>query len=270
MIDTSTLQTAREAAEATARLAGALLREIVDRPRTVSIKGTPIDIVTEADLASEALCREELIKRFPAGFLGEESGGAAPSGDDLLWVVDPLDGTVNYAHRFPFYVVSIALCVGRRPVVGAVYDPARDELFSCALGLGAHRNGQPIRVTEESSLERSLLATGFPYDRHLSQDDNLDLHGAFTKTTQGIRRAGAAALDLAYVAAGRLDGYWESKLKPWDLAAGFLLVEEAGGRVTNYQNQPTDPFVGEAIAAGAALHAKMQAVIAGVIARRAW
>jgi myo-inositol-1(or 4)-monophosphatase len=262
------LSKARAAAEETARAAGALLRELFNRPRTVSIKGTPIDIVTEADTASEALCREQLQARFPAAFLGEEGGGAEPSPDTLLWVVDPLDGTVNYAHHFPFYVVSIALCVGRVPVVGVVYDPSRDELFSCAQGQGAHCNGVPIRVTDENNLERSLVATGFPYDRHVSADNNLDLHGAFTKTTQGVRRAGAAALDLAYVAAGRLDGYWENKLKPWDLAAGFLLVQEAGGRVTNYQGGPTDPFVGESIAAGPALHAEMLRVIRSVIDAR--
>jgi myo-inositol-1(or 4)-monophosphatase len=263
------LDRALAAAAETAREAGALLKSKLEAPRKISAKTTEIDIVTEADLESEALCREALTGRYPAGFLGEESGGEAPSGDDLLWVVDPLDGTVNYAHRFPFFVVSIALCQGKRPLVGAIFDPMRDELFTAAAGRGAALNGRALKVSTLGALPASLLATGFPYDRHLSPDNNLDLHAAFTLRAQGIRRAGAAALDLAYVAAGRFDGYWEKKLKAWDLAAGFLLVEEAGGRVTDYGGRPTDPFVGEAVASNGALHPELLAVISETLSRRA-
>jgi myo-inositol-1(or 4)-monophosphatase len=161
-------------------------------------------------------------------------------------------------------VVSIALCIGREPVVGVIYDPMRDELFSAIKHRGAFLNQRPISVSSIDSLERSLLATGFPYDRQTSEDDNLAHHKAFTKVTQGIRRAGAAALDLCYVAAGRLDGYWEKKLKPWDLAAGMLIVREAGGLVTDYKNQPNDPFTLEAIASNGRLHPEMVRVIASV------
>jgi myo-inositol-1(or 4)-monophosphatase len=257
------LEKALIAARETALLAGTLLRERLASHRTLSTKDTAIDIVTEVDLESEALCQRELLQRFPANFLGEESGGAAPETDALLWVVDPLDGTVNYAHRFPFFCVSIALCQGRTPLVGAIYEPMRNELVSAARGLGAFCNDERLRVTREDTLERALLATGFPYDRHTSADNNLDLHARFTKLCQGIRRAGAAALDLCYVAAGRFDGYWEKKLKPWDLAAGELIVEEAGGIVTDLSGKPTDPFSLECLASNGPLHPAMLAVIRG-------
>ena len=255
---------ALQAAIQTARAAGAILRERFEEPRQITVKGTAIDIVTEVDLASEEVCRSMLSRLYPASFLGEEGGGAAPQDDEPLWVVDPLDGTVNYAHQFPFFVVSIALCIGREPVVGVIYDPMRDELFSAVKHRGAFLNQRPISVSSIDSLERALLATGFPYDRQTSDDDNLAHHRAFTKLTQGIRRAGAAALDLCYVAAGRLDGYWEKKLKPWDLAAGMLIVREAGGVVTDYQNQANDPFTLEAIASNKLLHPEMARVIASI------
>ncbi len=255
---------ALSAALETARAAGAILRENYEKPRQITVKGTAIDIVTEVDLASEEVCKNTLARLYPASFLGEEGGGAAPKENEPLWVVDPLDGTVNYAHKFPFFVVSIALCIGREPVVGVVYDPMRDEIFSCIKGQGAFLNQRPMSVSSVDSLEKSLLATGFPYDRQTSDDDNLAHHKAFTKLTQGIRRAGAAALDLCYVAAGRLDGYWEKKLKPWDLAAGMLLVREAGGVVTDYKNQPNDPFTLEAVASNGILHNDMAKVIASV------
>jgi myo-inositol-1(or 4)-monophosphatase len=252
------------AAQKAARAAGAILRERFDSPRQITAKETAIDIVTEVDLASEEVCRKILGESYPADFLGEEGGGSAPQDETPLWVVDPLDGTVNYAHQFPFFVVSIALCIGREPVVGVVYDPMRDEMFQAVKNRGAFLNERPIAVSSIDTLQASLLATGFPYDRQISDDDNLAHHRAFTKLTQGIRRAGAAALDLCYVAAGRLDGYWEKKLKPWDLAAGILLVREAGGVVTDYKNQPSDPFTLEAVASNQLLHASMIEVIGSV------
>lgn len=255
------LDAALDAAKETARAAGALLRERFTKPHTVSSKSTRIDLVTEADLASESLIRESLSRLFPAPILGEEAGGARPEEDTPLWVVDPLDGTVNYAHRFPVFAVSIALCAGKQPVAGVIYDPLREELFSAAKGKGAFLNEAPIKVTNVQNLREALLATGFPYDRHTSEDDNTALHRAFLKVAQGIRRAGSAALDLAYIAAGRLDGYWEKKLSPWDLAAGELLVTEAGGTITDLSGAHTDPFSGEVVASGGPLHPEMLRII---------
>lgn len=199
-------------------------------------KSGPTDLVTQADRESEEAIKDLLLSRFPDhGFLGEEGG--EDGGGKVRWVVDPLDGTVNYAHGFPFYGVSIALEVEGQIELGVVLDTARGELFTAIRGGGAQLNGRPIRVTKRKKTLGSLVATGFPYD--VARDpENLIYFERAMKNGLMVRRPGAAALDLAYVAAGRLDGFWEVKLNPWDVAAGWLLVEEAGGRVTDLDGHP--------------------------------
>ena len=227
------LQVAVEAA----RAAGRILKERADSIGEVEYKGE-IDPVTEVDL----LCEQEVIttikKRFPDhAFLAEESGDT--EGDaDHLWIIDPLDGTVNYSHGYPAYCVSIGYQSKGEMRAGVVYNPCLDELFVAEKGQGATLNGQPIAVSNTTDLKRSLLATGFPYDINESSDNNLDHFQKFITSCQAIRRPGSAALDLCYTAMGRFEGFWEMKLHPWDYAAGWLLIEEAGGKVTRFDGSP--------------------------------
>ena len=222
--------------ELLARQAGDILRTGYGRQHQIDRKGL-IDLVTEVDRQSEAFLLGELRQRFPGyRILAEESGSQA--GDNCcIWYIDPLDGTVNYAHAVPFFSVSLALQVDGALRLGVVYDPLRDECFSAEQGQGARLNGQPIHVSDSQDLLHSLLVTGFPYDIRENPNNNLDNYARFSLLTQGVRRLGSAALDLAYVACGRLDGYWELRLNPWDVAAGGLIAREAGATVTNYQGE---------------------------------
>ena len=247
-------------AEAAARAAGAVLLSWLGQVREVRFKGT-VDPVTEADRASETLLREQLLAAFPAdAILGEEQGGEVPP-SGRLWVIDPLDGTVNFVHTYPVFCVSVALCVDLQPVVGVIYDPTRDECFRAVRDAGADLNGVPLQVSQIDALLGAVLATGFPYDLE-SRMQSLPLIAAFLNATQGIRRGGAAALDLAYSACGRLDGYWEREVQPWDLAAGVLLVQEAGGTVSDYTGEALSLFGQEVVVSNGALHAAMLDVIA--------
>ena len=215
-----------------ARQAGTVLADKLTKQNRVYYKGS-IDLVTEADKMSEELILAQISRRYPEhGILSEES--AAKNERALTrWIIDPLDGTTNYAHGFPFFCVSIALEKEGAVVLGVIYDPTRDDLFTATLAGGAYLNGKKLQVSSESDLSRSLLATGFPYDIRVSADNNLDFFNSMAVRAQAIRRAGAAALDLAYLAAGRFDGFWELKLKPWDTAAGCLMVEESGGVISD-------------------------------------
>lgn len=214
-----------------ARGAGAILRNGYNTEHTVHYKGT-IDPVTEADHASEAFLLGEIKSAFPGGhILAEESGSIQGSNEDI-WYIDPLDGTVNYAHHIPIFCVSIAFAANGRLTLAAIYDPMRDELFTAEYGKGAFLNGKPIHVSNTTELQRSLLVTGFPYDTWNTELDNFKYFERLAKKTQGVRRLGSAALDACYVAAGRFDGFWEYKLKPWDVAAGGLIACEAGAIVT--------------------------------------
>ena len=215
-----------------AHAAGDLLREAYQQPRQIDYKGA-VNLVTQADRAAEAAIVMKLQEEFPGyAILAEESGKVA--GSNLVWVVDPLDGTNNFAHGFPVFCVSIALLDREEPIVGVTYDPLRDECFSAIRGGGAFLNRKEMHVSGVPDLHHGLLATGFPYDRLTAADNNSKAFAMFLRHAQGIRRAGSAALDLAYVACGRLDGFWEMRLHPWDVAAGVLLVREAGGMVTSY------------------------------------
>ena len=215
-----------------ARKAGSLLKEKFSQAHIIDYKGD-INIVTEADKMSEGLIMEAISRQFPDhGILSEESPAVTGAGK-IRWIVDPLDGTTNYAHCYPVFCVSIALEIEDKIVLGVIYDPMRDDMFVAARGEGAFLNEKKIAVSSVKDLSRSLLATGFPYDIRESKENNLDYFNAMAVKVQAIRRAGAAALDLAYLAAGRFDGFWELKLKPWDTAAASLIVEEAGGVISD-------------------------------------
>jgi myo-inositol-1(or 4)-monophosphatase len=245
--------------ERLARQAGQILSAGYEKDHQVDFKGT-IDLVTEIDHASEEFLIKEITQTFPGhSFLAEESG-ASEGQTEHLWIIDPLDGTVNYAHGVPMFCVSIAYSYRGRVTLGAVYDPLRDELFTAERGKGAWLNGRPLKVSNASELLKSLLVTGFAYDVWHAERDNLDNFVKFSKITQGVRRLGSAALDLCYVASGRFDGYWELSIKPWDVAAAGLVAKEAGASVTNTYGDPAYLRPPQSVlAANPVLHGKILA-----------
>lgn len=247
-----------------ARKAGQLqLRYLRDSFR-VDYKGE-INLVTEVD----RLCEEEIIKTIKAyypdhGILTEEGLPHCPFlGVDtsFLWIIDPLDGTTNYAHGYPVFSVSIALQVQGELALGVVFDPTRDELFWSLKGEGSFLNGERLKVSSTAKLSQSLLATGFPYDLKKDPVNNLDHFNRMIMVAQAIRRGGSAALDLCYVAAARLDGFWELKLSPWDIAAGILIVREAQGKVTDFDGRPIDPYSREVVASNGLIHDEMLGIL---------
>ena len=213
------------------RQAGKLLRDGYGKRHEIDHKGR-IDLVTEMDRLTEDYLLGEIRGRYPDHAIVTEESGHLSGTDGLCWYLDPLDGTTNYAHAVPLFSVSVAFAVDGRMQLGAIYDPMRDECFSAERGAGAWLNGEPIHVSETSEMVHSLLVTGFPYDSWQSGRSNIENFAHFTRLSQGVRRLGSAALDLCYVACGRFEGYWEQTLKPWDLAAGSLIVTEAGGLVS--------------------------------------
>jgi myo-inositol-1(or 4)-monophosphatase len=220
-----------------------------------------IDIVTDADRASEELIVNAIRREFPGHDILTEETRMAETGSRWLWVVDPLDGTVNFAHSYPMFSVSMALMDSGTIVAGVIYDPVRQESFSAFHGRGAFLNGLEIQVSSVGSLERSVVATGFPYDKAFSEVNNIAEFTGVVKKVQGIRREGSAALDLAFVACGRLDGFWELKLKPWDMAAGMLLVTEAGGRITDRTGAATDVYTSSIVATNGLIHEALVALL---------
>jgi myo-inositol-1(or 4)-monophosphatase len=235
----------------------------------VSKKGE-IDLVTEIDLECERMCRNVIAERFPDhGVLAEELG-AGPAEERRAshrWVFDPLDGTTNYAHGLPIFCASIGLEIDGRVEIGAVYDPTRAELFTAVRGEGAQLNGRALAASPTSDLLDALLVTGFPYDVHEEAGDLIEVFAAFLGRARAVRRLGSAALDLCYVAAGRFEAFWEQRLKPWDVAAGALVLEEAGGRITGMDGTPFDPAAGHLVASNGRVHDRMLAVIAEVRSR---
>lgn len=246
-----------------ARSAGEILREGLGSSMLVEHKGE-IDLVTEYDRRSEEFILARLRAAWPGCRVLAEESGWSSEGGDCVWMVDPLDGTTNFAHGVPIFAVSIALVEGGRARLGVVYDPMRGECFRAERGKGAFLGERRLRVTNVSDLRQALLVTGFPYDAWTNAQNNLEYYGRFALRSQGVRRLGSAALDLAYVAAGRLDGYWELRLAPWDVAAGGLLAEEAGAKVTALLSD--DDYLTEKasiLAANPALHELMLQVIKG-------
>lgn len=226
-------------AETIARQAGTILRQFYERPRQSGTKSTVIDLVTEADKTSEAFIVKALREAFPGHHInGEEGGGYGPAVEDApyQWWVDPLDGTTNFAHRYPVFAVSLAMSTpDMRPVLGVVHDPMHDETYKGIRGAGSTLNGRPLHVSDVDVLAEALAVTGFPYDAWTAEDNNAARIGHFLVRTQGVRRVGSAALDICSVAAGRCDLYWERGPQPWDVQAGIVIVEEAGGKVTDYE-----------------------------------
>lgn len=225
----------------------------------------PGDFVTVADKEAEAAVIAVIKRYFPEhSILAEESGLAGLADSQFLWAIDPLDGTTNFSHSYPFCAVSVGLLIDGIPAVGAIYDPFHDELFRGAIGLGATCNRQPIQVSPESELSHSLLVTGFAYDRTQTIDNNYAEFCHFTHITHGVRRGGAASVDLAYVACGRVDGYWERGLSIWDIAAGVVIVRAAGGTVTAYDGSDLDLKSGRILATNGQLHPAMVTELAKV------
>jgi myo-inositol-1(or 4)-monophosphatase len=248
------------AISAIAREAGALLMHYFQKHIKIEYKGDA-DLVTAADRASEALIRERIQQQFPGhDVLGEEQG-LNDQGSDYRWYVDPLDGTTNFAHGYPVFCVSMALehRESQKPaqrIAGVVYDPTRDELFSAEQGSGAHLNGAAMQVSQTAHLKESLLATGFPSQKR-HKNPNIHFYHQITLRTHGVRRAGSAALDLCNVASGRFDGFWEFNLNPWDTAAGALIVEEAGGRVSRFDGSPFEIDSRETLASNQLIHSAL-------------
>jgi myo-inositol-1(or 4)-monophosphatase len=219
-----------------ARQAGAILRAGYDTEHQVGYKGV-IDLVTEVDHQSEEFLLGEIQKEFPAHHIFSEETGIIQGDDQNIWYIDPLDGTVNYAHHIPIFCVSMAYAAHGTMSLAAVYDPMRDEMFLAERGKGSFLNGRSLHVSSAMELQRSLLVTGFPYNAWDTPQDNFANFVKFGKLSQGVRRLGSAAIDLCYVAAGRFDGFWEMALNPWDVAGGGLIAEEAGARVTNVKGE---------------------------------
>ncbi len=237
-----------EEVEALARQAGEILREGFGQNHRVEFKGE-LDLVTEMDRRSESFLIEQIRRRFPRHSVIAEESGLQAGDPESRWYLDPLDGTINYTHGVPIFTVSVAFARAGKLVLGAVYDPMQDECFSAELGKGAWLNGRALQVSARASLKESLLVTGFPSDMRTHPANNLDHYEHFAMRSRGVRRLGSAALDLSYVAAGRLDGYWELRINDWDVAAGSLLVQEAGGVVTTLQGADRALGPGESILA---------------------
>jgi myo-inositol-1(or 4)-monophosphatase len=242
------------------RAAGDILNYYANREKVIEFKGQA-NLVTIADKKSEELIIGGILGRYPAhSILAEESGVTQP-GASVQWIIDPVDGTTNFAHGYPFYCVSIAVEENGEVICGAVYDPVRDEMFSAAKGAGAYCNGDALRVSEVDRLSQALLITGFPYNFRERIDTILDQFHKFLVASQAVRRGGSAALDLCYVAAGRLDGFWELNLQPWDTAAGQIILQEAGGQITDFAGRRFSIYEKEVLASNGRIHEEMLAVL---------
>jgi myo-inositol-1(or 4)-monophosphatase len=243
-----------------ARLGGDVLKHYMSREKQIELKSRA-NLVTIADKESEALVIQRIKDRYPAHAILAEESGASGSGEGK-WIIDPLDGTTNFAHQYPFFCVSVAFEQRGEILCGAVYDPLRDEMFSGARGIGSFVNGQQIRVSDTEKLGGALIMTGFPYSVREKIRLAMSQFEAFIIESQAVRRGGSAALDLCYVAVGRCDGFWELDLHPWDTAAGRVILEEAGGRVTDFKGNPFSVYGREVLASNGRIHGEMVSVLA--------
>ena len=253
-------KTELETADRAARAAAGILMDVYGHVSEISKKGE-IDLVTEGDIQAEKAILEIITKAFPGDSILSEEAGRKEAGPDRVWIIDPLDGTTNFAHGFPFFAVSVALQVKGEIVLGIVYNPFMKEYFEAEKGSGAQLNKNAIHVSPTIETTESLLATGFPYDIHENPSEIMDLFSKMVVRAQGIRRPGSAALDLCYVAAGKFDGFWEKGLRPWDTAAGKLIVEEAGGKVTTFEGTAFTPFNSTIIASNGHIHDELVRVV---------
>ncbi len=249
-----------------ARQAGALLKDNWQKAKTIEIKTDIVDLVTNVDKASDALITGILRSRFPDHQIIAEESAVSGKPSAYRWYIDPIDGTTNFAHSFPHFAVSIGLMHESQIIVGVVYDPIKDELFCAMRGNGATLNNHPIHVSPTPTLDQSLVLTGFPYDRRKRSEYYLRFYQAFMMRTQGVRRVGSASLDLCYVACGRADAFWEWRLHPWDTAAGSLIVEEAGGKMSNFTGQTFDITGEQTLATNGLLHQETLDVLREVLA----
>jgi myo-inositol-1(or 4)-monophosphatase len=250
-----------EAAVTASQEAGALLLTYAEAGFQIEYKN-PINLVTDADRAAEQCVIDRIKARFPTHrFLAEERGRLEEGQSPYLWIIDPLDGTTNFAHGYPAYCVSIGLEYDGRCVLGVIFDPSRNELFTAIEHRGARLNGRPLHVSNTATLDSSLLVTGFAYDIRETKRNNLDHFVNFALKAQGLRRTGSAALDLCYVAAGRFDGFWEVRLNPWDMAAGSVIAREAGGRLTDFSGKDLSIYGQELVASNGQIHEQMLAVL---------
>ena len=244
-----------------AKEAGELIREGFGKNNRVEFKTNETNLVTETDKAAEKLITDFIKKKYPAhGILAEESG-KVKSGTEYLWVIDPLDGTTNFAHGLPVFSVSIALQKDSNTIAGVVYDVIHDIVYAAEKGSGAFANSRKMKVSTNNILRRSVLASGFPYNVYENLDHLLEKFSEMTKQARGVRRLGSAALDLSYVAKGVFDGYWEMELNPWDICAGMLLVEEAGGRISDFNSNPINMYTKRILATNGQIHAQMLEVL---------
>ena len=262
MSDSNMLDRALDTAVQAAREAGSVLHQGLGRARQVNHKGFR-DLVTELDLASQKKVIEIITGAFPEHRIIAEEGSRELDLSGPVWIVDPLDGTTNFVHGLPIYGVSICLAIDGRPKAGVVFDPEREELFAACAGKGAFLNSNPIRVSDVEELSQALVVTGFAYDLEKSLDRDLAWFSRMLTHTQGVRRLGSAALDLAYVACGRMDSFWEHGLHAWDMAAGVLLVQEAGGEVTDLGGGTFDLLSGRVLAGGKGIQDQMVEVLKG-------
>lgn len=247
-------------AEDAGRVGGKVLMKYFGQPIGVEFKGE-VDLVTVADRLSEEAIVSMISSKFPDHQIMAEEGTIKNSASKYRWIIDPLDGTTNYAHTFPCFAVSIGLEVSGKIVLGVVYDPVRDECFTAEEGSGAYLNGMPIHVSEVDRLDRALLATGFPYDRRVYSEKYLSLFKNFLIKAQEIRRPGAATIDLCYLASGRIDGFWEYKLHPWDVAAASVIVKAAGGRMSDFKGGEYSIYGEETLASNGKIHGEMIEVL---------
>ncbi len=241
--------------------AGRYLRESRGKSLTIEHKSSSIDPVTEVDKEAEKIIVDIIKKHYPDHTILGEEGGTKGTESEYRWIIDPLDGTVNFTHGFPIYCVSIGVEYMDTLVAGVVYDPNLDELYTAERGKGAFLNGNPIRVSETDSLIQSILITGFPYDIHDNPDNTVERFVDFLMNAQAIRRLGSAAIDLCYIAAGRGDGFWEAFIQPWDIAAGILLIEEAGGKVTDFEGNPIGADSPRVLATNGKIHDAMLEIL---------
>lgn len=270
-VDTQLLQVFLDIATEAALAGGTFLQDYLGALDTIEEKGRPGDLVTIADKQAEAAVLQVIQRHVPNHqILAEESGKLGNLGSRFLWAIDPLDGTTNYAHQYPMSAVSVGLMIDSIPSVGVIYDPFRQELFRAAIGLGATRNRRAIAVSTTPELANSLLVTGFAYDRQQTADNNYAEFCYLTHLTQGVRRSGSAALDLAYVACGRFDGYWERGLSPWDITAGIVILQEAGGKVTAYDTTPIELNSGRILATNGHLHTALSHALQNVPPIEIW